>query len=101
MCSALIHPRAVDGPLVGPCAACYAQVLWDGALSEDTACAGVILNSCLVPLCRASPLLLPLCTARFAARPPEKVTGSLMSSTGVTRQALGGRGCSVSGLAPG
>lgn len=32
MSPALINPRAVDGPLLGACAACPAQVLWDSAL---------------------------------------------------------------------
>lgn len=88
MSPALIHPRAVDESLVGPCAACQAQVLWDGALSEDTACAGAVLSSWPVPLYGTSPLLLPPHTAHFAAHPPEKVTGSLLGCRGVTRQAL-------------
>lgn len=77
------------------------NLLCSGALSEDTANAGDILSSCLVPLWGASPLLLPHYTAHSAAHPPEKVTGTLLSCRRVTRQALGGRGCYVLSLSPG
>lgn len=62
--------------------------------SEGTAYAGVIFSSWLVPLYGVSPLLLLPNTACLALGPPDKVTGSLMSCGGVTRQDLGERSCS-------